>query len=381
MLKASTFTVQHPGILTIDENGTVNPHAKGETLVTVKVGEHTETITLKVGDTRKVDVEKSTISTTAIEVAAGKKVKVIVDLKDQYGMEFADTVKASNATDVSVIESEVTAIQVVEEGKDIVGQYQLELEAVDESAKGDVIVKAGETVLGKINVTVKVAGEAATYELTTENTEFDLKTAEGKANKQLTLKAFDLDGLEAQFNAADFIYESSDKEVITVDEKTGEVTLVATEAGKTAKVVAKKVEGALDEQVAEIEFTVIDSTPVITEVTFTSSPALQNTLNVDFSKLASVIATGSKGDVKIAYQLVGNDTLEIVEADAEGEALAPAIVLGKVTFSPEVTIDMNDNGTIQFEESVEGKTITASFINNKDSFIKDVKLEFVKEEN
>lgn len=372
----ATFSVDRPGILTIEADGTVNPHAKGETVVTVKVGEKTETITLKVGDARKVDVEKSTISTQAIEVAAGKTAKVLVDLKDQYGLAFAGTVTANNAKDAAVIKSEVTAIPVKVEGKDLVGQYQLELAAVDESATGDVVVKAGVAELGKIKVTVKKAGEAATYTLAAENTEFDLKTDEGKANKQLELKAFDQDGLEAQLTGK-FIYESSNKDVITVNKKTGEVTLVATEAGKTATVVAKKVTGAFEDQVAEIEITVIDSTPVITEVTITSSPAIQNTLDVDFSKLASITATSSKGEVKVAYKLAaGNDALEIVEADNKGVALDPSIVLGTVTFSPNVTIDMNADGTIQFKEEVKGNTITATFIDKKNTFIEHVQLDF-----
>jgi len=372
----ATFSVDRPAILTVEKDGTVTPRVKGKAVVTVKVGEKTETVTLTVGDARKVDIEKSTIDTKAIEVAAGKAAKVIVELKDQYGLAFVGNVNADNDKDVTVIESKVTATQVKVEGKDVVGKYQLELVAADKAAKGDVVVKVGETELGKINVTVKEAGEAATYELTTENTEFDLKTEAGKEDKALTLKAFDIDGLEATLTDT-FIYESSNEDVIIVDKETGVVKLVATEAGKTAKVVVKKVTGAFADPVAEIGITVIDSTPVIKDVNITSSTAIQNTLDVDFSKLASVTATGSKGDVKITYKLADNNTLEIVEANNEGKALNPAIVLGTVTFSPVVTIEkINEDGTIQFGVGVSGKNVIASFIDKKTNFIDQVELVF-----
>lgn len=370
-----TFSVDRPAILKVESDGKVIPHAKGEAVVTVKVGEVTETITLTVGDTRHVDVEKSIISEKEIEVAAGKTAKAVVDLKDQYGLAFDGTVTAKDAEDVNVLsEVKVTSVQV--EGQIVAGKYELELTAVDEAAEGNVVVKAGDTELGQIHVTVKEPGAAVTYELTTDNTEFDRKTEAGREAKKLTLKAYDEAGLEAELKGS-FIYESSNEEIIKVDEN-GEVTLVATEGGKTATVVAKKVSGAFKDQVAEIEFTVIDSTPTLNDVEFTSDIATQSTLTVDFNQLGSVTATSPKGDVKVAYRLVDSkDALEIVEADEEGKALDPEIVIGKVIFSPKVTIEkVNKEGIIEFDESVYDKKVTASFIDNEDTFKGQIKLFF-----
>lgn len=378
----ASFSVDRPGILTIDSDGIVTPKAKGDVVVTVKVGEKTETIQLNVGEARKVDVAKSTISEKTLEVAADKTAKVIVELKDQYGLAFNGEVTAENAEDTAVIQNQVTATPVKVEGKEVAGKYQLELRAASEAAEGNIVVKANNVELGTINVTVKEAGGAETYELTAEDTEFDLKTDAGKAAKTVNLKAYDKDGLEAEV-AGEFVYESSDETVITVNEKTDVVTLVATESGKTAKVVAKKVTGAFTDKVAEIEFTVIDSTPFITEVEFTSMVAIQNSFDVDFKKLGSVVATGSKGDVEIAYQLADDKkSLEIVEADDKGVALDPAIVIGTVTLSPEATIEkVNEDGTFKFAEEVNGKEFIVSYIDHTNHYIGQREIVFdVKED-
>lgn len=318
----ATFTVDRPAVLSVDKDGVVTPKAKGTATVTVKSGELTKTITLNVGDARVVDATKSTIDKTSVSIAADKSETIIVELKDQYGLPIAGTVVADNSdADAKVITGEVTVDEPVndKDGKPIVGKYELTLTAVGKDATGDVVVKVGSTEIGKINVSVKEAGEVAEYKLTADKTEFDLKIDDaGSATSETTLKAYDKNGLETTVEGT-FEYESSNKDVVTVDKDSGKVTLSANaKAGDKATIIVKKVAGAFKDPVAQVEFTVVDSTPEITDVTFTSTPAITEATELDLSKILDVKASGSKGDVKVGYTVADDNTLNIYEANSNG---------------------------------------------------------------
>ncbi|AOV08769.1 S-layer homology domain-containing protein [Sporosarcina ureilytica] len=322
----ATYKVDRPAVLTVDAQGEVTPAAKGTATVTVTVGDKTETVTYTVGDARTVDVSKSTINQSAIEVAAGKTAKVTVELKDQYGLAFnASEVTAKNAEEVTVLAKAGEVAQAKDnDGQDIAGKYEITLTASAKAETGDVVIKADSTEIGKVNVTVKEAGEVASYKLeVVTNTEFDLKTNAGQENKPLTLKAFDKAGLEVKDQpllGTGFELVSQDKNVATIVSD-NQVKLAATaKAGDKVTVVANKLTGAFKDQVAEIEFTVIDSTPVITDVKFTSTPAITAASSIDLDKILSVTAEGSKGEVKVAYTVADNANINIFEANADGAA-------------------------------------------------------------
>jgi len=296
------FSVNRPAVATVDTEGLVTAKVKGTVTVTIKAGDIEETLNLKVeNETRKVDADKSSIAVDKVELAAGKSSdKIRVELKDQYGDDFAAIVTAENDEKVEVLGS-ATAPEVKEDEKTIVGAYDLTLTAGNKTAKGNVVVKAGDVELGKIYVEVKEAGDVADYVLETENTELDIK---GKDSNEmptatLTLKSVDKDGLVVDeditistgkfADATDkaFVAESSDEKVATVNGAT--VTAVAT--GEATITVYQKV-GAFKEERASIKISVVDSTPEITAVNFKSVAKVTETKNIALEDILEVVISG-----------------------------------------------------------------------------------------
>lgn len=121
-----------------------------------------------------------------------------------------------------------------------------------------------------------------------------------------------------------------------------------------------KVTGALEDTVATLEFTVVDSTPTIDDITITTSESVQTDLTVDFTKLAAVTASSPEGEVKVAYTVADTNKLNIVEVDKDGTEGTKA--LGTVQFDPTVTVEEVEDGKVVFTNDTAGKTIIASYL-------------------
>ena len=251
------------------------------------------------------------------------------------------------------------------------GKYNITLKAADAAAKGDVAIKSGNTTIATIAVEVKAAkDEIKDYKLVAEDTKFDLKTdKKGEATKTVTLKGYDEQGLEAKTQPS-LTEEGTAYKLVSKNEKvatvTGEtVTLAAdAKAGDKVMIEAVKVTGALEDTVATLEFTVVDSSPTIDDITITSATSVQTELAVDFTKLATVTASSPEGEVKVAYTVAEADTdnkLNIVEVDKDGNKGTEA--LGTVQFDPTVTVGVDqETGKVVFANDTAGKTIIASYL-------------------
>lgn len=314
---------------------------KGDATVTITSGDLKETVKLNVGnEARKASATTTTISEKTVEVAAGQKTKIIVDVKDQYGDVLAAAPTASNAEKTSVIKDDANGTEFKDAEDNVVaGKYEIEVTAADTAAKGDIIVKVGDVEVGKVNVTVKEAGAIDKYEFTTTAKEWDLK--QGVENKPtVALKAFDKEGLEVSLADKTISYEIKDAEQAKKFEvKNGVVTAKSEaqiKAGDKVVVSAIETEGAIETVRGTVEITVVDTTPVLKDVTFTSHPAVTEATSIDLDKILKVTAEGSKGEVKVAYTVAGDaKALTIFEANEDGNATEVKLGTVELTNLPE----------------------------------------------
>lgn len=374
---------------------------KGDATVTITSGDLKETVKLNVGnEARKASATTTTISEKTVEVAAGQKTKIIVDVKDQYGDVLATAPIASNAEKTSVIKGESTGVLVTDaEGETVTGKYEIEATAADKAAKGDIIVKVGDVEVGKVNVTVKEAGAIDKYEFTTTAKEWDLKQGV-ENNPTVALKAFDKEGLEVSLAGKAISYEIKDAEQakkFAVDSSTGVVTKVEDaqiKAGDKVVVSAIEKEGAIETVRGTVEITVVDTTPVLKDVTFTSHPAVTEATSIDLDKILKVTAEGSKGEVKVAYTVAKDEkALTIVEAGKDGKAPETgAVELGTVELTnlPEglnvkfaeaeqtgkVTVDVALNTAADENAAGINKgSFNIAVIDKADNFVKDTNVD------
>lgn len=325
------YTASPVSLISVADTGVVTQKGpKGEATVTVTSGTLKKAITLNVGnEARKADATKTTIDKSAVEVAANKTAKLVVDLKDQYGDAIIDGTPTAftveNATDSTAVNGtpEVTVSEVKDEdGVAIPGKYEVTFAVSGKATKGNADVKYGTEKVGSVAVTVKEAGAIDKYELTTDKKEVDLKTNPTGTLATVALKAFDKDGLEASLTGKTIEYKIADaNSKFVVGATTGEVT---TKAGATLqvgdKVVVKAIEkeGAIETTRGEVEVKVVDSTPTLETVSFTQPSTVTEAKTIDLANIVKATAKGPKGDVKVAYTLAADGTVSIHEDNASG---------------------------------------------------------------
>lgn len=389
----AVVTIDKPAVLGFDkETGTLTAKAKGTATVTITVGDQTEKVTYTVGDVRKAD--KVVLSKNSVSLATGQEEKLTATVTDQYGLGYTGAMTVTNAPDVNVIATDGNTMTA--DAKEA-GKYNITLTAADAAAKGDVVVAQEDAKVGIATIAVEVKAakdEIKEYKLVaTTDTKFDLKTEEGKEAKTVTLKGYDEQGLEVpaakqpQLNGTAYKLVSKNENVATVENNT--VTLdTDAKAGDKVVIEAVKVTGALEDTVATLEFTVVDSSPTIDDITITSATSVQTELAVDFTKLATVTASSPEGEVKVAYvatpkksdtmndneEPVTANTLDIVEVNKDGSKGSKA--LGTVKFDPKVTVTVDEKtGKVVFANDTAGKTIIASYLVD-DTFKGQVELKF-----
>lgn len=374
----ATVEIDRPAILLFNqETGKLTAKAKGTAVMTIKIGEQTKTVTYTVGDARKA--ETATIDKKSLDLATGQTATVTAIITDQYGLRYTgnDVQVENENNEEAVIANAVNGVADAEEA----GKYTFELTAADEEAAGNVIVKAGDVELGTIAVDVKVAkDEIKTYTLTAESTVFDLRNEAGKTDKTVVFKGYDEQGFEVPAAkqpvlGAGYKLASTNEDVVTVVNGKVKVSENA-KAGDKVVIEAFKVSGAFEDKVAELEFTVVDTTPQIDDVTITATEAVQTVLTVDFTTLVNVTASSSAGTVAVGYDVNDDQTgLIIVEVDEDGNPVDAAEVLGTVEFSKAVTLTIGEDGKVIFGEAIKGETVIASYI-VKQEFKGQVELEF-----
>ena len=362
------FSVDKPAVLAVDANGKVTAKAKGTATVTITVGDQTEKVTYTVGDVRKAD--KVVLSKNSVSLATGQEEQLTATVTDQYGLGYTGEMTVTNAkNDAKVIANGAMTADAKEAGK-----YNITLTAADAAAKGDVVVAQKDAKVGIATIAVEVKAakdEIKEYKLVADDTKFDLKTDAGKAAKTVTLKGYDEQGLEVptakqpSLDGTTYKLVSKNEEVAEVTQATAEeaakvILAEGAEAGDKVVIEAVKVTGALEDTVATLEFTVVDSTPTIDDITITTSESVQTDLTVDFTKLAAVTASSPEGEVKVAYTVADTNKLNIVEVDKDGTEGTKA--LGTVQFDPTVTVEEVEDGKVVFTNDTAGKTIIASYL-------------------
>lgn len=322
-----SYSVNRPAIATVDASGKISSKAKGKVTVTIKAGEIEGKVVLDIVDgARELDIQKSSIAIDKLEIAAGtKSEKIRVVLKDQYGDDFVAAVTAVNE-DALVLKETATAVEV----EDTLGAYDLELLAADSAATGNVIVKAGTVELGKIALTVKEAGELASWVLEADETELDIKPTATKKEAQLTLKGLDADGLLVErineFKAADYEVKSSNENVAKILENDDKFNRVQAVAVGTTRVTVYKKNGAFREERAAVEITVVDSTPEIETVNF---KAVEKITDEKVIKIQDIVDLTISGENEIYLgKSYNGETLTIREGNNEG------VVIGKIQLLP-----------------------------------------------
>lgn len=353
-------------VATVAEDGTVTAgSAKGDATITVKAGNIEQSLNINAGNAaRTVDATKSTITTKSLELATGATGKIEVSLKDQYGDTYvpaADTVVTEKLTvDGKDLAAAVTKSSVTDDLT-----VKLDLVAGENAGTGKVVVKAGNTKLGEVNLTVKAPGEIVTYKLETTKKEYvlDLKDS---TEFELKLNGYDKEGLlkQAEISLDGYTLESSNKDVATVDEN-GKVT--AHSVG-TAVITIYKTEDAFKTPVATQTVTVKDTTPAITKITFKEVATLTSTEAVAFDSIIATIATVDSEGKTAAATVATN-----------GDVKVDAVKIGKVVVTAvpakgsEFTASISEEGKLEVIGTGKG-VINVAVLNNQDYVVSDLNI-------
>ncbi|ELK39390.1 hypothetical protein D478_24668 [Brevibacillus agri BAB-2500] len=242
---------------------------------------------------------------------------------------------------------------------------KLDLVAGENAGTGKVVVKAGNTKLGEVNLTVKAPGEIVTYKLETTKKEYvlDLKDS---TEFELKLNGYDKEGLlkQAEISLDGYTLESSNKDVATVDEN-GKVT--AHSVG-TAVITIYKTEDAFKTPVATQTVTVKDTTPAITKITFKEVATLTSTEAVAFDSIIATIATVDSEGKTAAATVATN-----------GDVKVDAVKIGKVVVTAvpakgsEFTASISEEGKLEVIGTGKG-VINVAVLNNQDYVVSDLNI-------
>ncbi|WP_278524075.1 Ig-like domain-containing protein [Clostridium cochlearium] len=353
--------------------------AKGDVTITAKAGDITKAITVNAGNAeRAISKENSTITPATLSLATGDKAKIEVVAKDQYGDVFVlaenklTTDAAKNAEDKEI----AAAVSTGSAKGDKDGKTSVEVSASStEAGTGDIVVKGNGAELGKVALTVKKAGEIATYKLETADKKYELElmgaTEDAPATLTLALNGYDKEGLFVDPTIAlkDYTFESSNEKVATVDNETNKGKVTAVAPG-TAVIKVYKTEDAFKTTVAEVTVTVKNSTPTITDAKVVAPEKMTAIGDIDLAKIfTEVTALDPEGkavevnDFSGTKVTVGKTPVEI------GSFLVTKVGADTITVTNTIS-----SGKIALTGS--GKaTINIALLNAKGEIVKDVNVE------
>ena len=325
-----------PAVLSVQSDKTLKAKAKGTVELTVEVGEAKSKHTFKVNDSRKVDVKNSSLEPQVMNLAKEKTGEVELIVKDQYNvaMNLETTAIKVKEVETGLLKGPVTVTKEKE-----AGHYTIKLTAGTETKKGELAVTADGTEIGKVKVDVQKAGdEAETYKASVKNAQFD-KAKNGNRTQTVTLRAFDKDGLELAnqpvIDGKKIQLVSTNTKTVTVKENQVTLTEQAV-AGETVTVNVMKIEGAIEKKLAELKFTVVDSTPVIREVQFTSEPAItEETKDFDLSSIMKVMTKDGSTEADVETIFVDGEGVKKGEVQIQTMTEKPeaAYGVGKVSIT------------------------------------------------
>lgn len=350
-ITAFDLSVNQPAVLSIKGKNQLQAKAKGNAEITVSIGDLKRIYKVKVKDERRVDANNSSIDRKEVKIAKEKSQTFHVTLKDQYGV--AKPIHVANLKVEPNVATLLARPAEVKQGKEV-GQYIITLPASKVEQKGNVTVYADNVEIGKVDVDVRQASqEIHSYQATVENAVFD-KKKNGNAQQKVELKAFDVDGLEV---AQQPILDGEQIKLVSKDEKVAKVNKDTVELAKTAKagdtVIVEIIEtkGAIVKKLGDVKFHVVDTTPSITEVTFTSEPAItEETKSFDLTSVMNVIAKVGGTDETVPVTYVDGESVKKGKVTVQMASVATdaPYVFGEVviTFNDQSLVE---NGPIQLE--------------------------------
>lgn len=262
---AVTYKSSNPAVATVNAtNGTVTPISPGTVNIIVEADGAAKSIPLTVVAGPRA-AAKVTASTNSVKLLESKKQTIDLTVNDQLGDLFHGKITAeSSNTEIATIAKVVTVAK---------GQAQITVNAV---AKGTATIqlKAGDSVIGTVNVSVSDDNKVATRKLETVNAAADLTLELMKGSEDQTVdlvwNQYNQDGFlvgpELEIGSGKtYSVISSNEQIIkagTLNED-GKFTVTAVSPG-TADVVIKQG----DVVVARETVTVVNSTPTIASVNF-----------------------------------------------------------------------------------------------------------------
>jgi len=143
---------------------------------------------------------------------------------------------------------------------------------------------------------------------------------------------------------------SKDEKVAKVNKDTVELAKTA-KAGDTVIVEIIETKGAIVKKLGDVKFHVVDTTPSITEVTFTSEPAItEETKSFDLTSVMNVIAKVGGTDETVPVTYVDGESVKKGKVTVQMASVATdaPYVFGEVviTFNDQSLVE---NGPIQLE--------------------------------
>ena len=350
-MTAFDLSVNQPAVLAVKGKNKVQAKAKGNAEISVKVDNLKRTYKVKIDDERRVNARNSSIDVKELKIAKEKSQTFEVTLKDQY--DIAKNVEIANIKVEPKVATLLSKPAEVKKGTKP-GQYMVTLTASKTAQKEDITVFADNVEIGKVTVDVREpSNEIDSYKATVDNAVFD-KKKEGNAKQKVSLQAYDKDGLEI---VQSLVIDGEQIKLVSKDETIAKVNKDTVELAKTAKagdqVVVEIIEtrGAIVKKLGEVTFKVVDTTPRITEVVFTSEPAItEETKSFDLTSVMNVIAKASGTDELVPVTYVdgegvknGKVTVQMASSATEAPYVFGEVV---VTFNGKSLVE---NGPIQLE--------------------------------
>lgn len=263
----ATFTSSNPSVATISSNGTITPISTGSVTIVAKVNNVTKEIPMTVSAGKRV-ATTATLAKSNIKVLKDTPDTLEATVKDQYG-DVAKGTLTVESKDQAISTAEVT------EFKD--GKAKISVTGVKEGTT-TIHLKAGDTVLGNINVSVSEDKKVATTKFEAESTSDDLTIDAIKGSKdgavKLALKQYNSDGYyigNADISSNYTVVSSNSKVASAVkDSDNKAVTVTAGKETGTTEIMLK--EGDITRASATV--TVKNSTPIISAVKFEESASI-----------------------------------------------------------------------------------------------------------
>ncbi|WP_394141267.1 S-layer homology domain-containing protein [Cytobacillus oceanisediminis] len=335
-IEDAKFSSSNNSIAVINSAGEITPVKPGNVTFTIKSGDATATVPVTIeAAARTAAVATPSVSTVKLVNGGSKTVNLTV--ADQYGDILQgfdlDALTVENA-DGAVIATTTNPAATNEDGKT---SFTISADAAN-VGNGKLQIKNGNTVLATIDVTVGAEGTVASRQLELgegfEDAKLDIVKGSDDTSFELTYNKYNSQGIligpetsiedAADYNNETYKVVSSNPDVATVSVDNGTITVNAGTKAGTAQI--RVMEGTVTRATLNVQ--VVNSTPVITNVSFEEDIQVTKPvkLDVDAEVLKPANVTTSTG----AAVSLSPEGVLYVEVANEGYSETDDITLGRL---------------------------------------------------